>query len=201
MANVIPTKGNLMILKRSLSLARLGFDLMDRKRNILVREMMQMIDVAGELQGKIDETFSSAYIALRDANISLGQIGDLVQGVDVDESVQVRFRSVMGVELPVVTIDDVEPENIPYGLAFSNMALDNAYLKFLQVKRFICQLAEVETSIYRLAVAIKKTQKRANALQNIIIPNFTRDVKFIVEALEEKEREEFVRLKVIKKTK
>jgi V/A-type H+-transporting ATPase subunit D len=190
-----------MALKRSLTLAHLGFDLMDRKRNILIREMMQMIDVAGELQGKIDETFSSAYIALQDANITLGQIGDLVQGVDIDTSIQVRVRSVMGVEIPVVTIDDVEPTNVPYGLAFSNMTLDLAYIKFLQLKKFVTQLAEVETSIYRLAVAIKKTQKRANALQNIIIPNFSADVKFIIEALEEKEREEFVRLKVIKKTK
>ena len=60
------------------------------------------------------------------------------------------------------------------------------------------QLAEVETSIYRLATAIKKTQKRANALQNIVIPSFDSTIRFITEALEEKEREEFVRLKVIK---
>lgn len=62
-------------------------------------------------------------------------------------------------------------------------------------------LAEVENSVYRLADAIKKTQKRANALKNVMIPKFEATVKFITEALEEKEREEFSRLKVIKSQK
>ena len=59
-------------------------------------------------------------------------------------------------------------------------------------------LAEVENSVYRLADAIKKTQKRANALKNIMIPRFEENVKFVSDALEEKDREEFSRLKVIK---
>ena len=63
------------------------------------------------------------------------------------------------------------------------------------------ELAEVENSVYRLANAIRKTQKRANALKNIIIPRFDETVKFITEALEEKDREEFSRLKVIKRQK
>ena len=78
--------------------------------------------------------------------------------------------------------------------------LDNAYLKFNEVKNLTAQLAEIENSVYRLANAIKKTQKRANALKNIVIPNFTETVKFITEALEEKEREDFSRMKVIKNT-
>ena len=60
-------------------------------------------------------------------------------------------------------------------------------------------MAEVEISIYRLAQAIKKAQKRANALKNIVIPDLDNTIRFITEALEEKEREEFVRLKVIKR--
>ncbi|MCL2083916.1 MAG: V-type ATP synthase subunit D [Oscillospiraceae bacterium] len=198
MPNVIPTKGGLLAARRTLSLARLGFELMDRKRNILIREMMALIDAANELQGKIDDTFGRAYAALLDANISLGLIGNLTQAVELDDSVRIRFRSVMGVEIPAVTAADSEPDDIPYGLAFINTTLDRAYVEFLRLKTFICRLAEMETSVYRLAYAIKKTQKRANALQNIIIPNLTADVKYIVEALEEKEREEFVRLKVLK---
>ena len=79
--------------------------------------------------------------------------------------------------------------------------LDDAYSKFNEVKRLTAELAEVENSVYRLADAIKKTQKRANALKNIMIPRFEETVKFITDALEEKEREEFSRLKVIKKQK
>ena len=52
---------------------------------------------------------------------------------------------------------------------------------------------------YRLAMNIRKTQKRANALKNITIPTYTVLVKDISNALEEKEREEFTRLKVIKR--
>ena len=63
------------------------------------------------------------------------------------------------------------------------------------------RLAQTQSSIYRLADAIKKTQKRANALNNIMIPQFTRDIKYITEALDEKEREDFTRLKVVKRNK
>ena len=79
--------------------------------------------------------------------------------------------------------------------------LDEAYLKFIEVKKLTANLAEIENSVYRLADAIKKTQKRANALKNIMIPRFEKTVKFITDALDEKDREEFSRLKVIKRNK
>ena len=63
------------------------------------------------------------------------------------------------------------------------------------------QYAEVENSIYRLAHVISKTKKRANALKNSIIPKFAKLVKNISNSLEEKEREDFSRLKVIKRNK
>ena len=198
MPNPTPTKGNLMALKRSLTLARLGYDLMDRKRNILIREIMGLLDRAAALQGRIDSTFSDAYAALRSANITLGQHMDLADSVTLDASVGIRFRSVMGVEIPIVSAGEETEAIVPYGFTLSNSQLDEAREGFIRVKHLTRELAEVETSIYRLAVAIKKTQKRANALQNIIIPDFTKGVKFITDALEEKEREEFSRLKVIK---
>ena len=197
MPNVIPTKGNLLALKRSLSLAQLGYEMMDRKRNILIREMMRLIDTASELQGRIDGTFNEAYGALQRANITLGSCYDLAGHMPVDGSVQIRFRSVMGVEIPYVTADNAPPD-APLGFSVTGGDFDEAAARFQNVKQLVTQLAEVETSIYRLAYAIKKTQKRANALQNVIIPGLTAKVTFIVGALEEKEREEFVRMKVIK---
>ena len=86
-----------------------------------------------------------------------------------------------------------------YGMGDTCSELDECYLKFYRVKELTRRLAEVETSIYRLADAIKKTQKRANALQNIVIPGLDGTIRFITDALEEKEREEFARLKVIKR--
>ena len=197
MAAVLPTKGNLMATKRSRSLARTGYELMDRKRNILIREMMSLMDTAKSVQDQIDTVFTEAYASLQVANIKLGLVDRISEAVELDDSVELQYRSVMGVELPHIPdrASDVKPE---YGFAYTSSELDECYLKFHKVKDLTRQLAEVETSIYRLATAIKKTQKRANALQNIVIPSFDSTIRFITEALEEKEREEFVRLKVIK---
>ena len=198
MANLPPTKGNLMAAKRSRELARTGFDLMDKKRNILIHELMTMIDNAYKLQERIAVTFSEAYIALKKANISMGGAEDIAMAIPVDKSVRVRYRSVMGVELPTVTSDTTDTDVLPYGFSGTTSALDEAYKKFNKVKELTIELAEMENSIYRLAYAIKKAQKRANALHNIVIPGLDEDISRISEQLEEKEREEFVRLKVIK---
>ncbi|MBQ4313059.1 MAG: V-type ATP synthase subunit D [Clostridia bacterium] len=196
----VPTKGNLIAAKKSLDLSSLGFELLDRKRNILVREMMSMIDAAAALQGRIDSTYADAYAALQRANTTLGMCDAIAESVPVDNGLHISSRSVMGVELPTVTLDE-QPVTLRFGLSMSNSMLDEAYIKFLEVKRMTARLAEVENSVYRLAAAIKKTQKRANALKNILIPRFEEEIKFISDALEEKEREEFTRLKVIKRNK
>ena len=168
MANkqVFPTKGNLIATKKSNDLAHMGYELMDRKRNILTREMMSLMDDVKLLRDKITIT----------------------------------YRSVMGVEIPKIQYDKQEYK-LTYGLDHANSKLDYAYRCFYKVKEMTVILAEVENSVYRLANAIRKAQKRANALKNIVIPDFEHNIKFITDALEEKEREEFSRQKVIKATK
>jgi len=197
METVAATKGGLLALRRSLALAKTGYELLDRKRTILVQEMMRLIDKAKDIQGQIDETFNTAYAALQQANMTLGVIYEQAQGVPEEQGVHVRFRSVMGVEIPSVTLTPRE-DKLPYGFLNSNNMLDEAYISFLRVKRLCAVLAELENSVYRLAVAIKKTQKRTNALKNIIIPLYERRIREIASSLEEKDREEFTRLKVIK---
>ncbi|WP_087064918.1 V-type ATP synthase subunit D [Intestinibacillus massiliensis] len=195
---VVPTKGNLLTTKKYLGLSTLGFDLLDRKRNILVRELMLRIDEARELKGQVREIFDEAYRALQQANITLGVIEPLAERLPVAGGIEISYRSVMGVELPGVTLREHIPDPA-YSLLDTNSRLDYAYCCFMQVRALSGRLAEVENSIYRLTSAIKKTQRRANALKNIIIPRFEDNVKFITDSLEEKEREEFSRLKVLKK--
>ena len=197
---VLPTKGNLIATKHSLELATTGFELMDRKRNILTREMMSLITKAETLQSSIDSTFSEAYDALTLANITMGKTIHVAESIAVDESVEIRYRSVMGVEIPTV-ITAPPSRRLAYGLSVTNSAMDVALMKFNRVKELINELAELENTIYRLAFTIKKTQKRANALRNIVIPGYENTIALITEALEEKEREEFSRLKVIKASK
>lgn len=195
---VFPTKSNLIHTKKSLTLARLGYDLMDQKRTILIREMLALIDQAEAVQRQIDGIYQEAYLALRRANITLGTCEAFAEAVPVDEGLRLDARSVMGVELPIVSLEEGSAKPY-YGLFATNSQLDEAYLRFSKVKQLTAQLAELESSVYRLASAIQKTQKRANALQNVLIPQFEAQLKFISEALEEKDREEFSRLKVIQK--
>lgn len=197
-----PTKGNLILAKNSLALSKQGFELMDKKRNILIRELMELIDEASDIQKEIDVTFTSAYQALQKANIQMGihEVETLSQKIPVENSITIKRRSVMGTEIPKVEHEkqELKPYYAFYG---TKMALDEACQKFQKVKELTIRLAQVETSAYRLAYNIKKTQKRANALQNITIPRYESLAKSIQESLEEKEREEFTRLKVIKKMK
>ena len=198
MANqVFPTKGNLISTKKSLELAVLGFDLMDRKRNILIREMMDQVENVKKIRDDIAKVYREAYYALSEANMSLGLISDIVDEVPIDNGIHVTYRSVMGVELPKITYEQPSME-LTYGLDRANSKLDYCYRCFSEVKQLTIVLVQVENSVYRLANAIMKTQKRANALKNIVIPNMESTVKFITESLEEKEREEFSRQKVIK---
>lgn len=198
MAQTAPTKGNLMAAKRSRALAENGWELMDQKRNILIRELMGRIDRATELQELIGDTFREAYDALAIAWIAGGDCSAAVESLPEDESVRLLWRSVMGVEIPTVVSDPMDREEIPYALGVSSSALDEAYRKFALVKELLAELAETENAVYRLAFAIEKSRKRANALENIVIPGLDADIARIADALAEKEREEFVRRKVIK---
>ncbi len=198
MAVSAPTKGNLMAAKRSRLLAENGWELMDKKRNILVRELMARIDRAKALQDRIDDTFRAAYEALALAEIAAPGAGEAAQAVPEDGSVRLRWRSVMGVEIPSVTADGGYSDVLPYALGGSTSALDEAYRRFSEVKNLLAELAETEIAVYRLAFSIKKSQKRANALENIVIPGLDADIGRIEQALAEKEREEFVRQKVVK---
>ena len=200
--NTFPTKGNLILAKNSLALARQGYELMDKKRNILIREMMDLIDKASDIQSQIDTTFRTAYAALQKANVRLGihVVDEISHSVPVENSIRIKTRSIMGTEIPLVQHEPV-PLTPGYAFLSTSPALDEARMHFEKVKELTTKLSMVENSAYRLASSIRKTQKRANALKNITIPTYQNLVTTIGNALEEKDREEFTRLKVIKRSK
>lgn len=200
--NTFPTKGNLILAKNSLALATQGYGLMDKKRSILLRELMDLIDQARDIQSEIDSTFTEAYKALQKANIELGinYVQEISTSVPVENGIRIKARSIMGTEIPLVQYEQ-EPLNLTYAYYSTRESLDEARAKFQKVKELTIKLSMVENSAYRLANNIKKTQKRANALKNITIPMYETLTKDITNALEEKDREEFTRLKVIKRMK
>ena len=189
---VVPTKGNLIAMKKSLQLANLGYNLMDQKRNVLIKEMMTLLDDVKIIRDQITSSYQEAYDALQEANISMGLISSIVNSTPEDYGISIAYRSVMGVEIPKISYNQ-QPLKMTYDIERSNSKVDYAYNCFYRVKQLTVLLAEVENSVYRLANTIRKTQKRANALKNISIPRFESTIKVISEALEEKEREEFTR--------
>jgi len=199
MNKVAPTKANLMKSKSMLSFSKKGYDLLDRKRNVLIREVMGLVSRAENIQSQIAEIFDEAYRSLQYTNIILGTnvVKELSNSVSKGEDYDVLLQSVMGVEIPKIKYEkkQIQPS---YGLFRTNATFDNALTKFDEVKYLIYELAEIETAVYKLAMEIKKTQKRANGLDKIQIPKYTEIVKDIENALEEKEREDFFRLKKVK---
>lgn len=198
-SQLAPTKANLIKSKNMLTFSKKGYDLLDKKRNVLIREMMSLVSSAKEIQEKIQENFDSAFEALKFANITLGfnAVEELAISVPDTEDFQLLYHSVMGVEIPEVRYEE-NPLTVTYGFYRTNAALDEAMEKFRLVRFLTYELAEIENAVYKLAMEIKKTQKRANALEKIQIPKYRQIVKNIEETLEEKEREDFFRLKKIK---
>lgn len=202
MENIAPTKANLISAESSLDFSEKGFELLDKKRNVLIREIMSYVELSKKLGEEINVTFNEAYEALKNANITMGiQVVDQIAlTIPEAKDYNIIFKSVMGVEVPHIQF---EKQDINHNYSFykTNTAMDIAYEKFNKVRYLIYELAEVENAVYILSMEVKKTQKRANALQNIQIPRFKELIKNIGEVLEEKEREDFFRLKVVKKKK
>ena len=199
MEKMFPTKANLIKSKSMLTFSKQGYQLLDKKRNVLVREIMSMIEQVQLLQKRIDEVFSEVYSALQHANITMGtsSVAETAISIPVEENIRILNKSVMNVEIP--TIKYVQsPQKPPYGFYRTNSALDITVTKMKEVQKLVYRLAEVENGVFRLAEEIRKTNKRANALDKIQIPKYEELTKWIEESLEEKEREDFFRLKRVK---
>lgn len=202
MANKItPTKANLIKSKSTLDFSQKGFELLDKKRTVLIQEMMTLIDSANKIEKEIGIKFAEAYEAIKNVSITMGvsSVEEVTVAISKEKDYDIRFRSVMGVEIPEIVYETQEKIKPQYGFYRSNPSLDIAIFKLNEVKFLSYKLAQLETSAYKLSIEIKKTQKRANALDKIQIPKLTKQIKYIQETLEEKEREDFFRLKIVKK--
>ncbi len=196
------TKANLIKAKSMREFSLRGFELLDKKRNVLIRELMELISESKELEKKLDEKYQSAFKALQVANITLSSnvVHDLSYSIPTEKEFDMLYRSVMGVEIPKVVYKEA-PIETSYGFYRSNPSFDTVVREFDELKYLVYSMCELENAVFKLVNEIKKTQKRANSLEKIQIPKFTKLIKAITETLEEKEREDFFRLKMIKKRK
>ena len=198
--NISATRINLIQTKKTLSLAESGRDILERKRDVLLRELRTSIFEAQKAREALFEALSSAFQSLKQAQIAKGS--EMVENVSLGSSFESDFlldyRTVMGVTIPVVEFRQETNAKPDYGFANTSSELDNAFKQFYKVLDLIAELAKAEGTVFQIANDIRKTQRRVNALNFVLVPRYRGTVKRIEQVLEEKEREEFVRTKRIK---
>ncbi|MDR0372515.1 MAG: V-type ATP synthase subunit D [Nitrososphaerota archaeon] len=198
--NINPTKINLIQTKKTLNLAESGRDVLERKRDILLRELRNNIFDAEHTRNELLEALNKAYRNLREANMAKGSetIANAVLGSTNKAGYLVNYRSIMGVTVPLISFQGETDAKPDYGFANTNSELDQAFQQFYKVLSLLAHLAKAEGATYQIVNDVRRTQRRVNALNHVLIPNYHKTTKRIELILEEKEREEFVRTKRIK---
>ncbi len=204
MSRILPgtktTRMELLRLKNRMRLAERGHDLLKEKRDSLMMEFFNAISEMRETRREVESTLSEAFTSLVNAQMVMGpsRVAELAYASRVRASLDISTRSMMGVRVPVLSIKQQFPE-LPYSLPDSSFHLDAMSSKFAACLKSIVRLAEVESVVRRLALEIEQTKRRVSALENIVIPRLDATARFIKLALEEREREDFYRTKLVKK--
>ncbi len=197
--NIPPTRTNLLQMRQELEFAQEGYEILDQKREVLAKELVRLANDAEALQDQMNTLITEAYRALRLAKLMMGRehVEWAALAVNKTVDVQLKFRGVMGVTLPLIEASGAPPE-MTYSPGDTTATLDEASALFRDVLSKIPELSRLFTSVWRLAVELRKTQRRVNALQYIFIPDYKETITFIQSSLEEREREEVFRLKLLK---
>jgi len=198
--NVTATKIELLKYKKSTQVATMVQKILDDKRKVLLQNIEEMIEKASKTRGGIWDPLQDIYKSVNEAYLSLGTgtVDSVAESTPAVMQVDVHVRRVVDVKIPALTVTEKDTKSLPYGFADTNSSIDRAAKQIKELLPQICKAAEYENSIFSLAKALEKTQKLLNALENVIIPQYQRNVRFIAAALEEKEREEFAKLKKVK---
>ena len=198
--NVTATKIELFKYKRSSQVASMVQKILDDKRKVLLKNIEEMISEAQKTRGGIWDPLQEIYQSVNESYLSLGvaTVDSVAQSTPGVMEVESDVKRVVDVTIPVLSVTEKDTKSIPYGFADTNASIDRGAKLIKDLLPKICKAAEYENSIFSLAKALEKTQKLLNALENVIIPQYKQRVRFILATLEEREREEFARLKKVK---
>ena len=198
--NVTATKIELFKYKRSSQVATMVQGILDDKRKVLLKNIEEMIAEAQKTRGGIWEPLQDIYKSVNESYLSLGvaTVDSVAQSTPGVMEVESDVKRVVDVTIPVLSVTEKDTKSIPYGFADTNASIDRGAKLIKDLLPKICKAAEYENSIFSLAKALEKTQKLLNALENVIIPQYKQRVRFILATLEEREREEFAKLKKVK---
>ncbi len=201
---VNPTRMELLKLKDRVNLATKGHKLLKEKRDALIMEFFSILDRAKGVREKVEEKLGESFNDLLITEAAMGDFAVKKAALSVQESldIEVDTRNVMGVTVPVIEYENIKKNMLQrgYGLVDSSAKLDETAKGFEETIELILELCEVEMTVKLLAGEIESTKRRVNALEHNIIPRLEATVKYIEMRLEEMERENFVRLKIIKQT-
>ena len=197
--NMAPTKSNLLKVKEQLSISMDGYELLEQKREILVMELMHMVEQIKLLEREIDKLIASAYPALKSMLTSVG--GDRVERIAhaVSYDFNITEKSVIKAGMTFSSIDmELPKRQLFYSFMDSFADTDKVMSDFFDFLKLLTQMASIRTIVWRLAMEVKKTQRRVNALDKMIIPQAKTTKKYIESVLEERERENVFVLKSLK---
>jgi V/A-type H+/Na+-transporting ATPase subunit D len=198
--NISATKINLIQTKKTLGLAESGRDILERKRDILLRELRTSLYEAERARDELSEVLAKAYQSLKEAQMATGSetVSNVALGSSYEANFLLDYHSIMGVTVPIVEFRSETEAKPDYGFANTSVELDKAFKQFYAILSFIAELARAEGTVFQIANDVHRTQRRVNALNHVLIPKYRGTVKRIEQVLEEKDREEFVRTKRIK---
>ena len=197
--HVPPTKSSYLALERQLAFAREGFDLLDQKRQILIFELMSRLGRARDAERRTADALAQAFADLAEALLLTGSDGldRAALAVRAEHEVNLTDQGLMGIRIPAVQVRLAETD-VQFGFVGTSARADLAMQRFAEALRLLGELAELETSVLRIARELKKTQRRTNALSKIFIPDYSETITYIVANLEDRERESFTIMKMIK---
>ena len=198
--NVAATKIELLKYKKSSQVATMVQKILDDKRKVLLKNIEEMITEAQKARGGIWEPLQDVYKSVNEAYLTLGTsaVNSAAESSPAVMTVDVKDKRVVDVKVPTLTVTEKDTKSMPYGFADTNSSIDRAAIKIKSLLPKICKAAEYENSIFSLAKALEKTQKLLNALENVIIPQYQQRIRYIIATIEEREREEFAKLKKVK---
>ena len=194
---VPPTKSTLLDLKKQLVNLEMGYDLLERKREILTRLVYERLKDYRKLRQSANNTIKEAYywVAVTQMHMGSQQLKQLALGMEQAIEVQILPRSNMGIEYPSIKTHSRPLQ--PIGILRSDASIDEARIKLIKMTELFAQLGEAEISLLRILEEQIKTQKRVNALKYNVIPKYKNTIKFIQSTLEEEERNTLFQLKTL----
>jgi len=197
--NIAPTKSNLLQVKEQLSVAENGYDLLEQKREILVMELMHMVEKVKLLEREIEKTIEKAYPALKNMLMAIGgdRIEHIAHTVKYDFTITEKPVTIAGMGFSSVNVQLPE-QQLFYSLLGSYADSDKVMVEFFELLKLLTEMASIRTIVWKLANEVRKTQRRVNALDKMVIPQTKETKNYIESVLEERERENIFVLKSLK---